>query len=99
MSNVIEFATFNLKKRVSIPDFLIVSEKFHNEFLSTQKGYVSCKLLANEKGWADLVIWETMEDAKNAVKEFYKSSLAHEYASFMEENIGDLFHFSVEKSY
>ena len=99
MSNIIEFATFHLKNGVSIPDFLIVSEKFHNEFLSLQKGYISCKLLAGEKAWADLVTWETIEDAQNAVKEFYKNSLAHEYVSFMKEDMGDLFHFSIEKNY
>ena len=99
MSNVVELASFHLKKEVSLPDFFLVSDKFNNEFLSVQKGYISRKLLVNGEKWVDLVIWETMEDAQNAVKEFYNSNLALEYASFMVENEGDLLHFSIEKSY
>ena len=99
MSNIVEFASFKLKKEVSISEFLLVSDKFNAEFLSIQKGYISRELLANDELWCDLVIWETMVDAQNAVKEFYKSTIATEYCSFMEENVGDLIHFSVKKSY
>lgn len=99
MSKVVEFATFNLKKGVSVSDFLLVSEKFNSGFLSVQKGYISRELLASKDIWADLVVWESMEDAQNAVKEFYKNSLVEEYMSFIEENSGDLLHFSVEKIY
>ena len=99
MSNVVELASFNLKEGVSLSDFFLVSEKFNNGFLSVQKGYISRKLLVNEKTWLDLVIWETMEDAQNAVKEFCNNNLAHEYGSFMLEDDGELVHFSVEKSY
>ena len=99
MSNVVELASFNLKEGVSLPDFFLASEKFNDGFLSKQKGYISRKLLVNEKTWLDLVIWETMEDAQNAVKAFCNSDLAHEYGSFMVEDDGELVHFSVEKSY
>ena len=99
MSNIVELASFYLKKEVSLPDFFQVSDKFNNEFLSVQKGYISRKLLVNGEKWLDLVIRETMEDAQNAVKEFYNSKPALEYASFMLENEGDLLHFSVQKSY
>jgi hypothetical protein len=99
MTNIIEFATFTLKEGVSIPDFLLISDKFNNEFLSLQKGYISRKLLFSNKMWSDLVVWKTMEDAQNAVKEFYKSAAAMEYASFMNEDNGELLHFSVKKSY
>ena len=99
MSNIIELASFYLKKEVSLPDFFLISDKFNSEFLALQKGYISRKLLVNGEKWLDLVLWETMEDAQNAVKEFYKSKPALEYASFMLENEGDLLHFSVQKSY
>lgn len=45
ISNVVEFASFNLKKEVSVSDFIIVSDKFNSVFLSTQKGYIFRKLL------------------------------------------------------
>lgn len=99
MSNIVEFASFNLKKESSVPDFLLVSEKFNKLFLSLQKGYISRKLLINDELWVDLIIWETMQDAQNAVNEFYKSDTAAEYMSFIEENSGEFRHFSIKKSY
>ena len=45
MSNIVELVSFNLKKGVSIPDFLLVSDKFNRDFMSVQKGYISRKLL------------------------------------------------------
>ena len=77
-SNEVEFAYFNLKEGVSLPEFLIASEKLHNDFISKQKGYVSRKLLENDNMWADLVVWETIEDALNAEKAFHGDAVALE---------------------
>ena len=66
MSNVVEFASFNLKEGVSVSDFLLVSDKFNICFLSTQRGYISRKLLLAGEMWADSVLWETIEDALEA---------------------------------
>ncbi|MCL2116400.1 MAG: hypothetical protein FWH29_09285 [Methanobrevibacter sp.] len=99
MSNVVEFVTFKLKKGASEPDFLLVSDKFNHEFLAKQKGYISRNLLVDGEIWADLVFWETMEDAKNAVKAFRKSEAAKEYMSFLNGPSCKLLHLSVKKSY
>ena len=90
MSNIVELASFYLKKEVSLPDFFQVSDKFNNEFLSVQKGYISRKLLVNGEKWLDLVIWETMEDAQNAVKEFYNSNLLNKLLKSFLRLIGRL---------
>lgn len=37
MSNIVEFASFNLRKGASVSDFLLVSDKFNSIFLSMQK--------------------------------------------------------------
>ena len=41
MTNVVEFQTFKLKEGVAVSDFLSESDKFNNEFLSKQKGYLA----------------------------------------------------------
>lgn len=99
MSQAVEFVTFNLKEGVSMQDFLHASEKMNRVFLSAQKGYISRKLLVDGETWADLVLWETMNDALNAAKsndvDAYSDAL--EYFSFIQN--ADMHHFSVEKSY
>lgn len=45
MSNAIWFISFKLKKGVSVDDFLLASEKCHNEVLSKQKGFISWEVL------------------------------------------------------
>lgn len=100
MPNIVEFAPFYLKKAASVPDFLIASDKFHNEFMSKQKGYISRKLLVDGEMWSDLVVWSSMEDAQNAINAFDDNTAACEYMSFIDqERSCDIHHFSIEKSY
>ena len=97
MSNAVEFVSFDLKAGVSIPDFLLASDKMNDEFLIMQKGYISRKLLRDDRRWADLVLWETLEDAQNAADAFGKSDVGGEYACLI-ENI-DFHDFSEVKRY
>lgn len=99
MSNAVEFVTFKLKKGVCIPDFLLISDKMNKDFLSVKKGYISRKLIVNGELWADLVLWETMEDALNAAKSTEENAAAYEYFAFLDEKSCDMKHFSVEKDY
>lgn len=99
MTNVVEFASFNLKKGASVSDFLLVSDKFNSVFLSAQKGYISRKLLLGGELWADLVLWETMEDALKAFNTSDDAAVACEYISFMEKEGIKVLHLPVERSY
>jgi len=99
MPNVVEFVSFKLKKGVFVSDFLLVSDKFNRGFLALQKGYIFRKLLVDGEMWADLVLWETMDDARNAVKAFQKDAVANEYMSFLNGNSCKLHHLSVERNY
>ncbi|MCL1964819.1 MAG: hypothetical protein FWF69_07140 [Firmicutes bacterium] len=99
MANAVEFVSFALKKGASVPDFLLASEKMNSGSLSRLKGYVSRKLLVHGETWADLVIWETMEDALNAAKTIGEYDAARAYFSFLDEKSVDMRHFFVEKSY
>jgi len=99
MSNVVEFASFKLKKGASVSEFLLVSDKFNIVFLSAQKGYISRKLLLVGDMWADSVLWETMEDALKAFDTANEDAVACEYMSFMDKESIKVLHFSVERSY
>lgn len=99
MSNAVEFVSFNLKKGVSVSDFLSVSDKFNRVFLAAQKGYIFRKLLHNDEMWADSVLWETMEDVHKAYDIANNDALACEYISYMDEETIKINLLSVERSY
>ena len=81
MAYVVEFATFYLKKTVSRAEFMAASDKLNNEFLQKQRGYVSRKLLINGGMYCDYVLWETLDDAKTAVKNSQNDPAALAYIS------------------
>lgn len=99
MSNVVEFVFFNLKKGVLVSDFLLVSDKFNSEFLSSQKGYISRKLLVDGEMWADSVLWETKEDVLKAYEIADENAVACEYLSFLVGESVKVHFLSVERSY
>jgi hypothetical protein len=69
-SNAIWFITYKLVKGKTQEDFLFAAEQCRERVLSKKKGYISWKTLVTDGGvYADLVTWETMDDAMNAEKE------------------------------
>lgn len=99
MSKVVMFISFSLVKGASVSDFLLTSEKLHREFMSKQKGYISWKQLVDGEIWADLLTWETMDDAKNVDEASCTNALSHEYFSYIDQESIKTNLFTVEKSY
>ena len=91
------YISFKLAKGVSESDFLQASEKVHSEFMSKQKGYGSWKQLTDGKTWADLLTWESIEDAQNAMGASASSAVAHEFFAFLDPASINSQLFSVEK--
>ncbi len=96
---VIENVYFELKNGVDVNEFLNSSNKFNDEFVSQQKGYINRKLLKNEKGWVDLVTWESMDCAKAVQVAMQGNSCAGEYLSHIEGKTVNVQHFLIEKDY
>jgi len=100
MSNAVWFISYKLVEGASVPEFLIASEKTHNEVLSKKKGFVSWKVLIDGDTWVDLVTWETMDNAINAENDDGDTDpIALEFYSFIDPNSLKSLVFSVEKSY
>lgn len=97
MPKAVWFISFKLKKGVSEDDFLIASEKCHNEVLSQQKGFISWEVLRDGDTWVDLVKWETEEDAKNGETAGAKNPAAKEFYRFINMNSCKLQLFSLVK--
>jgi len=100
MPNAVWFISYKLIKEASIADFLIASEKCHNEVLSKKKGFISWKVLVDGDTWVDLCTWETMEDAVNAENNDNEPDpTAQKFYSFIDPDSLKMQVFSVEKSY
>jgi len=100
MSNAIILTFYKLKEGVSVPDFLLAADKFHEVFVLKQKGVISCKLLANAEMWADYSVWESMDDFKCADPQTPDEFAAmNEYFSYIDGGSAVDHHFNVEKSY
>ena len=99
MSNAVMFISFSLVKGASVPDFLIASEKVHSEFMSKQKGCISWKQLLEGEMWADLLTWETMADAQNAMEASGANAFVQEFCTFIDQESVKHHLFSIEKSY
>lgn len=100
MPNAVWFISYKLVKGASVPEFLVASEKTHNEVLSKKKGFISWKVLIDGDTWVDLVTWETLDDAKNAENDDGKpNSIAQKFYSFIDFSSLKNQVYTVEKSY
>jgi len=102
MANAVHFNIYKLKKGVSVPDFLLATEKLNNEEISKKQGYVSWTLMANDDTWVDAVTFETEEDLKKFEAESRNpSEVAQHFYSFINFTAKGNKHLvlSVEKAY
>ena len=99
MSNAVMFITFNLVEGASVPDFLLAAETLNNEYMSKQKGYISWKQLVDGETWADLITWETMDDAKKVLESDSPNASAEKFYSFLDMPSCKVQLFSVERNY
>ena len=90
--------SFKLAKGASVPDFLVASKKVYSEFISKQKGYCSWKQLTDGKSWADLLTWESIEDAQNAMEASATSAAALEFFPFLDNESVKSHIYTIEKS-
>jgi hypothetical protein len=99
MSNVIEFVKFKLKADVTARDFLAASDRFQKEYLVKCKGYISRRLSLKDDTWLDIVMWETMDDAQNAMTAAYGSPLFTDFGSLLDEADCEAEHYVVQRNY
>ena len=101
MSNAVFVNSYKLKKGASVPDFLLAVDELLNEHISKQKGFVSCKLLADGETWADYTTFETMDDLSAFLEssQTAQNDLAEKFYSFLDFSTCKSQMYSVERSY
>jgi len=84
MAYVHIYHSYKLKEGKSEQEFLRVAEKFSNEPGLKTKGFVSWTLMNDGEMWADILVYESMDDFKNASKKIHEIPSVHELASFFD---------------
>ena len=84
MARVYIYHSYKLKEGKSEQDFLRVAEKFSSDPGLKTKGFISWTLLKDGDIWADILVYESMEDFQNANEFIHKNPLVHELASFFD---------------
>lgn len=99
MANAVMLINFKLADGVSEADFLQTTEKVHNEFMSKQKGYISWRQLLDCSGWADMITWETMDDAKNAISASENDAASGAFFAMLDMESVKIHIYEVKKDY
>jgi hypothetical protein len=83
---VIEFWQYKLKEGPDVKGFLEASESVQNDFLVNQRGFLPGReIFRGEDGlWTEVVRWETMDNAKNAINESKTCQYCHKLFSFID---------------
>nr|WP_299389025.1 hypothetical protein [Allomuricauda sp.] len=102
---IMEWAPFTIKEGVTKTELLEASKALQTDFLQNQKGFVRRELLIqSDHNYIDLVQWETMEAARDAMNNAKESPACFAYFSLMKEASQEqpeqgVFHYQVEASY
>lgn len=86
MSKAIWNFSFQLKKGVTQHDFIETTKKLHDEITSKAKGFISWGQYLQGDTWADLVFWETLDDANSGTTVAEGSELAKNFYSMIQMN-------------
>ena len=100
MSNAVYYVAYKLKKSTSVPDFLHAAQMLNEGYISKQKGYISGKQLVDGETWADVVVFETMDDLKSFEENSRNpDELALKFYSYINLMSCKTHRFLVERSY
>ncbi|MCF6259511.1 MAG: hypothetical protein L3J98_05010 [Gammaproteobacteria bacterium] len=82
---IIEMATIKLLPGKTEQDLLRASEKFQQDFVNGLKGFISRELVhVKNNEYADIIHWQSMEDAKAVLTQEMNSDACAEFFSLME---------------
>lgn len=83
-ATVVEIATFELARGVTIADFTPVDARVEAEHVSKQPGFVSRETGATETGWVAIVHWTGAEAAQASMDSFADAPAAADFMRMMD---------------
>jgi len=96
MKKVLEIVSYSLTDNQKENEFLQASEKVQAEVMPSTKGFIGRKVLKNADGrFCDIVMWENMEDAQNAMKAVMQSETCLAMFAFIKQDSIEMNHFEI----
>jgi hypothetical protein len=96
MSKVFEIVSYRLNNDGQENEFLQASNKVQTEVMPKTKGFIGRKVLKNADGrFCDIVMWESMEDAHNAMEAVMQSEICLAMFAFIDQESIEMNHFEI----
>jgi hypothetical protein len=84
MARTVILITFKLVKGASVEEYLAASKRLNDGYMSKLKGYISWEQLLEGDLWADVLTFETPEDAQRVLEATDPNPLAEAFYSFLD---------------
>ena len=78
--------SYKLKKNVSAEQFIARTKKLHDEVISKADGFISWEHYVQDAVWTDFVLWETAEDAENALTAGQRKEVTEDFYACIQMN-------------
>ena len=92
---VIELVTFKLSEGANEDEFIHASKEMEED-MQNIKGYIKRELIKHPDGrYGDLVHWESMDAAKEAMDQAMQMQGPQKYFTFIDESSIDMNHYDV----
>lgn len=78
--------SFKLKSGITDQEFIAATKLLHDNVISKASGFISWQQYVQGDIWTDFVLWETLQDAKNATKAGSKTSEAKNFYAMLQMN-------------
>jgi hypothetical protein len=89
-NQILEWAPFRLRPGVDEAELLQISEQLQRDFLLRQPGFLRRELIkGSERGYVDLVWWDSFASAQAAAKQAAESRACKAYLALMDVHHGD----------
>ncbi|MCJ8346381.1 hypothetical protein MJH12_12630 [bacterium] len=96
MKKVFEMVSFKIVDNKKVEEFLKASEELNTKVFPKLKGFIGRKLLRGEdQNFCDLLLWETMKDAKNAMDVVMQCETCLKMFQFIDQSSMMMNHFEV----
>ncbi len=94
----VEIVTFKIKVGIDENKVLEAIENMYSR-LKKVRGFIDRELTKKGDLWADIVHWESLEDAQDAMDELMKYEECQKFFSMIDGKSVDLNHFEVKKEF
>lgn len=81
---IIEIITFRLAEGADEEAFIQADHRVQTEFIPNHPGFMRRTTGRNDEGWVVVVLWDSLPDAQNSMRQWDDYDVVQHHISFME---------------